>query len=67
MVEQPVVVDLKQIAEQMTHKYLLQQTCTVSINSSSQMITIALVALADASQKYKYIHKDLPGDGFIIC
>jgi len=52
-VEQPIVIELNQIAEQLTHKHLLQQTCTISVNSSCQMITIALVALNDASQKYK--------------
>ncbi|XP_026822033.1 uncharacterized protein LOC113560387 isoform X1 [Rhopalosiphum maidis] len=52
-VEQPIVIELNQIAEKLTHKYLLQQTCTISVNSSCQMITIALVALNDASKKYK--------------
>ncbi|KAF0768233.1 Uncharacterized protein FWK35_00002293 [Aphis craccivora] len=52
-VEQPIVIELNQITEQLTHKYLLQQTCTISVNSSCQMITIAQVALVDASQKYK--------------
>ncbi|XP_025202598.1 uncharacterized protein LOC112599754 [Melanaphis sacchari] len=52
-VEQPIVIELNQIAEELTHKYLLQQTCTISVNSSCQMITIALVALNEASQKYK--------------
>lgn len=54
-VEQVAVVELNQVAEQLTHKYLLQQTCTMSVNSSCQMITIALVALIEASQKYKYV------------
>lgn len=53
IVQQPIAVELKQIPEQFTHKYLLQQTCTLSVNVSCQMITIALVALSDASQKYK--------------
>ncbi|CAI6349702.1 unnamed protein product [Macrosiphum euphorbiae] len=52
-VEQPIVIELNQIAEQLTHKHLLQQTCTISVNCSCQMITIALVAFNDASQKYK--------------
>ncbi|VVC25211.1 Hypothetical protein CINCED_3A020073 [Cinara cedri] len=52
-IESPVVVELKQVPEQMTHKYLLQQTCALSVNSSCQMITLALVLLSDASQKYK--------------
>ncbi|XP_016661682.1 uncharacterized protein LOC100167062 isoform X1 [Acyrthosiphon pisum] len=51
--EQPIVIELNQIAEQLTHKHLLQQTCTISVNCSCQMITIALVALNDASKKYK--------------
>lgn len=51
--KQPIAVELNQLAEQMTHKHLLQTTCTMSVNSSCQMITIALVALTDASQKYK--------------
>jgi hypothetical protein len=54
IVQQPIVVELKQTPEQFTHKFLLQQTCTLSVNVSCQMITIALVALSDASQKYKY-------------
>jgi len=52
-VEQPIVIELNQIAEKLTHKHLLQKTCTISVNCSCQMITIALVALNDASQKYK--------------
>lgn len=54
-IERPVVVQLNQLAEQLTHKYLLQATCTLSVNSSCQMITIALVALCEASQKYKCV------------
>lgn len=52
-VVQPIVIELNEIAEQLTHKHLLQQTCTVSVNCSCQMITIALVVLTEASQKYK--------------
>lgn len=54
-VQQPIVVELKQVPEQFTHKFLLKQTCTSSVNSSCQMITIALVALSDAAQQYKLV------------
>ncbi|KAE9532099.1 hypothetical protein AGLY_010301, partial [Aphis glycines] len=53
-VEQPIDKGLKQIAEELTQKkYLFQHTCTLSVDSSCQIITIALAALNNASQKYK--------------
>lgn len=57
-VEEPVVIELKQMPEQLTHKYLLQQTCSLSVNSSCQMIALALVALTEASLKYKCVPID---------
>ncbi|XP_027848759.2 uncharacterized protein LOC114128437 [Aphis gossypii] len=52
-VEQPIDKGLKQIAELTQKKYMLQHTCTLSVDSSCQIITIALAALNNASQKYK--------------
>ncbi|XP_050422091.1 uncharacterized protein LOC126834312 [Adelges cooleyi] len=53
VVKEAEVVNLKQPVENFTHKYLLQQTCSLSVNAACQMITFATVALEEASKQYK--------------
>lgn len=38
---------------EMTHEALIKQACTLTTNSSSQLLTQVLIAISDASQEYR--------------
>lgn len=38
-------------AESLEHEFLIKQSCTVNINSASQLLTVTLVAIQDTSQR----------------
>lgn len=37
--------------ESLEHEFLIKQSCTVNINSASQLLTVTLVAIQDTSQR----------------